>query len=101
MQADQPDEPRATIPCAHGQASYTRTCTIEQVQARDGLLLTVRHPDGAFRRLLVPRDGRGVIAADGAQQAVVRAFGSDEIEVALGADRYRIPATIKGAKPAA
>jgi hypothetical protein len=85
------------IPCARGDAAFASTCTIEQAQGRDGLILTVRHPDGAFRRLLVTQDGRGVIAADGAEVAKVTIMGADGIEVALGGNRYRLPATIEGA----
>ncbi|MEG3173126.1 hypothetical protein U1708_12970 [Sphingomonas sp. ZB1N12] len=70
------------IACAHGDAAFASMCTVEQAQGSDGLVSTVRHPDGAFRRLLVTQDCRGVIAADGA-------------EVALGGGRYRLPATIK------
>ena len=83
------------IACARGDAAFASTCTIEQAQGRDGLILTIRHPDGAFRRLLVTQDGRGVIAADGAEVAKVTITGADGIEVALGGDRYRLPATIK------
>ncbi len=86
------------ILCAQGGATLARNCTIEQTQGQGGLLLTVRHPDGAFHRLLVTTDGRGVVAADGAEVAKVTVVGTDGIEVALGGDRYRLPATIKGAK---
>jgi len=85
------------IACARGDAALASNCTIEQAQGKDGLILTIRHPDGAFRRLLVTKDGRGVIAADGAEVAKVTVVGADGIEVALGGDRYRLPATIKGA----
>jgi len=94
-QATPADESR--IACARGDAALATTCTIEQGQGRDGLILTIRHPDGAFRRLLVTQDGRGVIAADGAEAAKVTVLGADGIDVALGGDRYRLPATIKGA----
>ncbi len=86
------------ILCAQGGATLARDCTIEQTQAEGGLLLTVRHPDGAFHRLQVTTDGRGVIAADGAEEAKVTVVGNDGIEVALGGDRYRLPATIKPTK---
>ncbi|MDD1452779.1 hypothetical protein NHF48_020540 [Sphingomonas sp. H160509] len=85
------------IACAQGDAAFASTCTIEQAQGKEGLILTIRHPDGAFRRLLVTQDGRGVIAADGAEVAKVTVLGGDGIEVALGGGRYRLPATIKGA----
>ena len=85
------------IACARGDAAFASTCTVEQAQGSDGLILTVRHSDGAFRRLLVTQDGRGVVAADGAEVARVAITGADGIEVALGGDRYRLPATVKGA----
>jgi len=84
------------IACAQGDSAFASTCTIEQAQGENGLILTIRHPDGAFRRLLVTQDGRGVIAADGAEAAKVTVIGADGIEVALGGNRYRLPATVKG-----
>lgn len=83
-----------------GAPAFAYDCTIERTKTQDGLYLTVRHPDGGFRRLLVTRDGRGVIAADGAEQAVVRPIGSDLIEVSLGEARYRLPATVRQHKAA-
>ncbi len=88
------------IVCAQrGSSDFARTCTIDRADSDAGLILTVRHPDGAFHRLLVTKDGRGVVAADGAERATVTVLGAGEIEVALGGDRYRLPATVKG-KPA-
>ncbi|WP_443025307.1 hypothetical protein [Sphingomonas sp. RB3P16] len=85
------------IVCAQaGSGDFARTCTVDRAQSDAGLVLTLRHPDGAFHRLLVTKDGRGVIAADGAERAVVRVIDTGEIEVALGGDRYRLPATVKG-----
>ena len=84
------------IVCARqGSSDFARACTVDRADSGDGLVLTVRHPDGAFHRLLVTRDGRGVVAADGAEKAVVTVLGSDSIEVALGGDRYRLPATVR------
>ena len=86
------------ILCAHGDAGLARTCTLEQMQTGSGLVLTVRHADdGRFHRLLVTRDGRGVVAADGAERAVV-AIAGDGIVVAIGGDRYRLPATVRRAR---
>ena len=86
-----------TIVCAqNGSADFARICTVDRADTDAGLVLTVRHPDGAFHRLLVTKDGRGVVAADGAERATVSVIGTGEIEVALGGDRYRLPATVKG-----
>ena len=89
------------IVCAHqGSSDFARVCTVDRAEGSGGLVLTVRHPDGAFHRLLITRDGRGVVAADGAEKAVVTVLGSNSIEVALGGDRYRLPATVRnGADP--
>ena len=85
------------INCAlEGSAEFARVCTLDREQGPEGLILVARHPDGGFRRLRVTQDGRGVEAADGAEPAEVAIAGRDEIEVALGDDHYRLPATIKG-----
>jgi hypothetical protein len=84
------------IDCAlAGAADFTRDCTIERTESAEGLILTVRHPDNGFHRLLVVKDGRGVIAADGAETAKVAVLDDGRIEVAIGSDRYRLPATVK------
>ncbi|MCA1749511.1 MAG: hypothetical protein ABR601_07215 [Parasphingopyxis sp.] len=83
------------VPCAlAGAEQFGVDCTLDRSRTEEGLVLTVRHPDGGFRRLLVTDDGRGVIAADGAEQAVVSLRGDREIEVAIAGDRYRLPATV-------
>lgn len=94
---DQPPAPAApapalpTVPCTiAGQAV---ACTVERIAGERGLTLLVRHPDGGFRRLTVTTDGRGVAAADGAEPARVTVAG-DAIDVAVGGDRYRLPATV-------
>lgn len=85
-----------------GGAAFLRACEIERGRDDDGaMILTIRHPDGGFRRLLIANDGRGVLAADGAEQAVVTTISPREIEVALGGNRYRLPATVKPGAAAA
>lgn len=85
-----------------GEAAFQRACEIERGRDREGVVtLTIRHPDGGFRRLIVTGDGRGVIAADGAEPAVVTTISPREIEVALGGNRYRLPATVKPGAAAA
>jgi len=84
------------IECAPaGRAEFLFECAIDRVETQDGLFLTLRHPDGGFRRLLVTKDGRGVIAADGAELATVTPLGPDRIEVALAGARYHLPATVR------
>lgn len=88
----------AQVECAIGGADeFSRDCTLERDRGAEGLELTLRHPDGGFRRLRVTEDGRGVVAADGAEAARVSVIGTDRIEVAIAADRYRLPATVRGA----
>ncbi|HET8611635.1 MAG TPA: hypothetical protein VFL92_02600 [Sphingomonas sp.] len=85
------------IPCALGGSPIFRTsCTVERKATGDGLMLVIHHPDGGFRRLLVTTDGRGVVTADGADEAQVSVVDPGTIEVAVGDDRYRLPATVKG-----
>ena len=84
-----------------GAETLAPVCAVERSVSEQGLILTLRHPDASFRRLLVTSDGRGVIAADGAEQAKVRIADTigqgSEIEVMLAGNRYILPATIKPA----
>lgn len=90
------------ISCAvSGAAAFSQVCSVEREASEAGLILTLRHPDGGFRRLLVTKDGRGVVAADGAELAAVVPMSEGLIEVSLGGDKYRLPATVKGAPKAA
>jgi hypothetical protein len=92
--APQAADPDNLIECAvGGAAAFTRECVVERSPGDLGLILTVRHPDGGFRRFEVTDDGTGVATADGAQAAQV-AMREGGIEVAVGTDRYRFPATI-------
>jgi hypothetical protein len=102
-----PETPASTAPAADddgvdcalkGAAAFAHVCTVEQEEKGGTLFLTVRHPDGGFRRLKVTKDGRGVAAADGAAPARVTILGSGAIEVAVAGDRYRLPATVKQAR---
>jgi hypothetical protein len=77
-----------------GQSDFELACTIERSQSPDGTVLTVRAPDGEFRRFLIVRDGRGVIAADGAETVKVTPAGSDSIDVLAGEIVYRLPAKV-------
>lgn len=83
------------IDCAIAGGAFEHVCTVERTTGKDGLTLTVRAPSGSFRRLEVTGDGRGIAAADGAEPAKVTVIGPGRIEVAIGGDRYRLPATVK------
>ena len=86
------------IDCAlEGAKAFNRSCTVEEMSSADGTILIVGKQDVGFRRLQIATDGRGVISADGAEPAKVTIVGDNLIEVAVGADRYRLPANT-GAK---
>lgn len=83
------------IDCRIGaDTQFFRACSVERTSGPDGTLLTVTKPDGGFRRLTQTRDGRGVIAADGAEQAEIRIAGDNLIEVTIAGDSFRLPARI-------
>jgi hypothetical protein len=97
-EATQGDDGRAE--CAIGQgASWARTCLVERSDGPEGKIVTLRHPDGGFRRLRIVTDGRGLVPADGAEDAKLSITGDHQIEVAVAQDRYRLPATIGAPKP--
>ncbi|MDB5687046.1 MAG: hypothetical protein JWR77_1635 [Rhizorhabdus sp.] len=82
------------IPCGTSTARIAPDCTIERDASPEGNVLTLRNPDGSFRRLLIVKDGRGVIAADGAEAARVSPAGPGNIDVAIGGMIYRLPARL-------
>lgn len=85
------------IDCRIGNArQFERFCTYERSDSPDGRILTVRKPDGGFRRFLVATDGRGLVAADGAETAQVSIIADNRIEVTIGGDTFRFPATVRG-----
>lgn len=89
----------AVVPCAlAGAKAFKPECAVERSTTTDGLMLVMHHPDGGFRRLLVTTDGRGVVTADGSDQATVAVLDPGTIEVTVGDDRYHLPATVKGQK---
>lgn len=77
-----------------GSEDFQRDCTIDRTATDKGVILTVHQPDGGFHKLRIADNGRGVVAADGAEAAKVTVVGEHEIEVAIGGARYRLPATI-------
>jgi hypothetical protein len=85
------------ISCAMGGATlFDRKCTMDRMTSGDGPVLIVGREEAGFRRLLITGDGRGVVSADGAEPAEVTIIGKDMIEVAIGGDRFRLPADTDG-----
>ena len=84
------------IACALGdETEFTEQCDAERVQHGDRRELVLRHRDGGFRRFDIVTDGRGLVAADGSEEALVTPLTDGRIELSVGGDRYRIPATVK------
>ncbi|HEX8447625.1 MAG TPA: hypothetical protein VF649_13555 [Sphingomonas sp.] len=80
------------IACRLGtSATYAIVCTAERTETADGQLLTLRGPDGGFRRILVDADGRSARTADGAEPAMVKT-SADGTEIIVAGDHYRLPA---------
>ncbi len=80
-----------SLECAVGGGTMARACMVEQAEGSEGVTLTLRNPDGGFRRLLVTPQGE-ITAADGAEPAEVTTLRDGRLEVAIGGDVYRMPA---------
>lgn len=97
LPAAPPSQARARAPeplsleCAIGGGAFARACMVDQAAGEDGVTLTIRDPEGGFRRLLVTPQGE-IAAADGAEPAEATLLGDGRVEVAIGGDLYRIPA---------
>jgi len=87
------------IECAlEGTKLFDRTCSVEEMSGEGGTVLVVGRSNVGYRRLQITTDGRGLVSADGAEPAKVSIIGNNMIEVAVGNDRYRLPANTGGAK---
>lgn len=88
------------IDCAvAGSPKFLPDCFVEDSRVGQRRFLTVRNKDGAFRRFEMVDDGRGVVAADGADEATAKWSAEGVLEVAVGNDRYRFPARMKSDAP--
>lgn len=97
LAGDAADDDRILCAVEDG-GGFRRACIVERLSGPEGTSLTLRHPSGGFRRLLVTDDGRGVVAADGADPALVSIAPDNRIEVSIAGDRYILPATIKNGR---
>ena len=94
----------ALVACSSGQqptgnAEFENAFAAADTQAADDGRIVCAPAGSGFHRLLV-KPGYGVVAADGAEKAKVIIIGDGQIEVAIGGDRFRLPATVKGQKAA-
>lgn len=86
------------VSCALGGASAFRLdCTMDRIASADGTVLVLGRADSGYRRFRITTDGRGLVAADGAEQANVVIIDDGMIEVTVADDRYRLPATLRPA----
>ncbi|PNU05324.1 hypothetical protein [Novosphingobium guangzhouense] len=93
------DIAREHIDCAVGGAPELKpACSVERIEKGGRLTLIVHHPDGAYRRFAVKKDGSGVTTLDSATPPRVRLAG-DRLDVLVGTDRYLFPATVKPDAP--
>lgn len=93
--AEQVAQADTVIECAvNGAATFERECPVEKAEIDGAKFLTVRHPDGGFRRFEILTDGHGLAVADGADDAKLAVEG-DILGVAVARDRYRFPVTLK------
>jgi hypothetical protein len=89
--------PGATrIECALGEGSlFGPDCLVEKVAGPQGPEFVVRHVNGGFRRFRIAENRAGMIAVDGADEAVNALVGNPKmLQVTVGHDRYRFPADL-------
>lgn len=75
-----------------GSDRFARTCRVARTALGEGSMLTLTAPDGGFRKVVVSADGGNIAVADGAEPALVTRTSDGGIEIAIGEDRYRLPA---------
>lgn len=92
---DEPIAGSTPIDCLMpGASGFKPVCSMEKMESPDGTVIVARAMDGGFRRLLIVPDGRGVVAADGAEPVAVKPAGAEHIDVTAGDVVYRLPARI-------
>lgn len=82
------------VSCRVGKASdFDDVCMLERrgTDAAGRTLVILRHGDGGFRRLIVSA-GDEIGQADGSEPIRLIAQDKDRIEIAIGADHYRLRA---------
>ena len=78
--------PGEAIACAlDGAAEFAQVCSVE----RSGAQVTVRRPDGGFRRFEIGSGG-DANSLDGADPATATVLADGLLELTIGDDRYRL-----------
>jgi hypothetical protein len=93
--AESADEDGRVLCALDGAEKYGRTCTMDRKTTQTGEEIVLSRGDGGFRRLRVLTNGRGVEVADGAEPAKLNVVEEGLLDVAIGSDRYRLPAATK------
>jgi hypothetical protein len=89
------DEDGRVLCALDGAEKFGRTCTMDRKTTQTGEEIVLSRSDGGFRRLRVLTNGGGVEVADGAEPAVQTVVDAGLLDVAIGRDRYRLPAATK------
>lgn len=78
-----------TIACGADGAAQAVECRLEVVRIEGGRRLTIRQPDGGFRR--IERVGDRWTVADGAEPLTIIGPVDGGFDVRIGTWRYRLP----------
>lgn len=90
--------PGEMMECALGQgAALAPVCSLER--SLDASDFVVHHPGGGFRRFRLDAASLAITPADGAEPATTARSDAGDFVVAIGADRYRIPAALLTDQP--
>ncbi|UAB77282.1 hypothetical protein INR77_10710 [Erythrobacter sp. SCSIO 43205] len=81
------------VDCAIGAgAEFANVCTLEWIGDEVGQKFLIHHPEGGFRRFSVNEDASGVIALDGAENAIMQDSAVQGAwQFSVDGDQYRVP----------
>lgn len=83
--------PDNSVDCqVRGSDRFEPSCSLSIAGSPRGRLLTIRKPDGELRELLVTRDRRGFVDAEGSARVLVERLSGRRLEVAIDGDRFRL-----------
>ncbi|MET0363389.1 MAG: hypothetical protein ABW169_01930 [Sphingobium sp.] len=91
LSAPQEEDDSRSIPCGPVEGQPTQSCLLQVRDDKGKLILTLRQPDGGFRRLIWPKGGQ-LAAADGAEPLKATGLAGGGVEARIGGWLYRIEA---------